>query len=72
MVCLTDTKDIASLLEYTKARRVGDKTNFLFLESPVRSKSAMSQRVMKKERVVALKSGRSKDTYMSGIYTYIC
>ena len=48
MVCLTDTKDIASLLEYTKARHVGDKTNFLFLESPV-SKSAMSQRVMKKE-----------------------
>lgn len=72
MVCLTDTKDIVSLLEYTKARRVGDKTNFLFLESPVRFKSAMSQRVMKKERVVALKSGRSKYTYMSGIYTYIC
>ena len=47
--CLTDTKDIVSLLEYTKARRVGDKTNFLFLESPVRFKSAMSQRVMKKE-----------------------
>lgn len=70
MACLTDTKDIASLLEYTKASRVGDKTNYCSLNL-CSFKLGLSQQCPKEGEVVALRSGRSKYMYVR-VYIYIC